>query len=1487
MEKYLKCFKRVTSVVVCLLMLLNMLTFVCAAETTVVAKLYWSAEFDQAEWNDAESENAQPVFNIADLEPGSEVVRYFKVKNAGSLAFSYALKLASAEVGDLAEVIDVYCKSAVSTNTSIAEMGEPIGTLVDVINNSAFASGSILPMNLTGDGFYTNETVVAVGLKMHSNAAIKYQNASAGEFSVELTATECDFTYPEIDKFRKKFPNTDSYLYRVGNVNEVKLGSLFEAVEGASQPVGNVSVAVEKLDPDTDVDYTYTENADWTKFAIKFTGTGPVSVTISDDRWAKPVVLYLEVINATNVTSYGELKNTTNVLLNDITMSSNSSYYLSGGATLYGNGFTFDVTTGKHGDTTNGYIGGNYVVCLNNAHLDNVKIVGAVYTAYGATAKSDYNFPNILSKGNSTIKNSYISNCAAPVRVQDGVLEIKDTTLKGGNFANIDIREPKRVILDNVTTINQENSNDIAADGTKVVGLGVLVWYENVNTSIIEVRNGITQYNNLSESQAKNVKDSTVKNLINQMYGSSLSSIQYNDGTEKWVNTGILSTTNAVGENDIIGVDNFIGQSVSAYSVSGYVCTQKPDAESISKIAPIWEAEKQETIAPVVTFNHDKNKKEQVSGSNEFCYYNSDMGKVLVSFDDGGSKIYYLDILSAQKGGTELEYTIKVDGEPYSENSITFDQTKDYVVEYTYTDPYNYELDGNGNVVKTGVTYTKRLDISVTEVPKAAKNADFTFYGYSSISKTPAVTITDVKTVTSNSGKTYIMPATTDTYVSSKTIDGITVNCPKVYVDFKDNKTDKDFNWLYPVFLGLDIVDYKDGGAGDAETIVKHDTQASKPANLTIITEDKPSGGGGWSSGSGKSGSEGKLSSGTYKNLYGWTGGAIGSDQSANSIYGEFSYKDNKGTVYYYCIEFYREAHDCPSSCVTGDTLITLADGSTKRIDEITYDDNLLVWDFFNGEYAVTKPAIIFNHGSGNNTVIKLTFEDGTEVKVVNLHQFFDADENKFVNVSEDTVESLVGHNFVKVDGKSYMTVELTGYEISEEEVEAYGIITAQHYDLLAEGMLTTDFEIQDTGLFNYFEIGENLTFDAAKMEEDIAKYGLYEPTDFEGYLTAEQFEAFNVKYMKVAVGKGQFTYEGILGLIDKWLTPDDESNVEEIAIGEPEKVPADQIYEEEKTIIAVLTGNGVAGVSDEENSVTITLGGNTISSASYEISVSSDNTTLADGVYTCNADECLFTLSATGTATTGYAKITIGEDVYYTKQIASGESFVINFKNAKDKTVSVETFWGKSQDAGVNQEALIESGFEVEYTFAVEIKASNAELGEDGKYTCLTNESVFTLTANGTAASGYAVITVDGDAYYTQKIVPGEEFTVNVKNAMGKTVEIAVFCGDAETEDDLIESGATIDCGEVKIASLESIGNNIRAIISNTTKTDITGAVHIATYSKATGAMVDLKSDNITIPAKDKAYSPEVEDSDNYTIKVFLWKIGKMIPLVNSFFSE
>lgn len=223
-------------------------------------------------------------------------------------------------------------------------------------------------------------------------------------------------------------------------------------------------------------------------------------------------------------------------------------------------------------------------------------------------------------------------------------------------------------------------------------------------------------------------------------------------------------------------------------------------------------------------------------------------------------------------------------------------------------------------------------------------------------------------------------------------------------------------------------------------------------------------------------------------------------------------------------------------SCVTGDTLVTLADGSMKRIDQITYEDQLLVWNFFTGDYDAVPSAIIFYHGDDLYRVLNLHFEDGTTVKVINNHGFFDVEANKFVFIEEANVNEYIGHSFVKMDGDDRTAVKLTGYSITEEYTGCYSIQTAVHINFMTEGMFSETTPPYD-GWFEYFEIGEDMKYDEAQMQADLELYGQYDYSDFAAYATYEQFIAFNGPYLKVLVGRGVLTFEELLQLVATYVS--------------------------------------------------------------------------------------------------------------------------------------------------------------------------------------------------------------------------------------------------------------------------------------------------------------------------------------------------------------
>lgn len=938
-----------------------------------------------------------------------------------------------------------------------------------------------------------------------------------------------------------------TYLFRVGNGNTFTLGQLFSAKEANKAVVVNgvtiydASLTDEEgkrfeIDGTGGFNATYTKNPgdNWSSSAVDFSGTGVAIIVIETSKG--PAELTVEVVDGTNYKDGAELSGSTStniVLIGNVTIKSNETLTLNNAA-LYGNGYTFDVTmganTGKGGETCG-------LIILNSSILDNVKVLGAQYTTVGDKENGGDNVrATVLAKGDSAIYNSYITNCVAPVRIASAAnVYIKNTTLWGGSFANLDIRGGT-VTVENLTTFNQVTGNPNPTKGA--IGLGIAFWYENVSSDTkLIVQGNLTQYNTLSKTEASQYVNSTASSYVGNMF---INGYTYSDGSVQWTNTGIISLSESVGASNIQidQTNGYTGMPVSMTviisKIDCYYATKTPTAANYKSTPTEWVPTQQNPVAPIANPNYtlEGNYQAKEDGSNEYCYYGTTEKKLLISFSEGGEKVFNPWILDAKKHGKDLTFSVTIDGKNYNKgDTITFTQAGEYTMVFTYTDPYNYAIQG-GALVQDTLKYTKTVIISVTTVKLAAKAPVFTFHGYTGISTTPATNFTGTKTLTDNKSQTWIMPdGTVTANTKTTTINGVSVICPVVYVDFKDNSS--DFNWLYPYFTGVTIQDYANGGTAATATIIANQSTASKPTGFTVISGDAT-----FSSGatSGKHTADTKLSAGTYKNMLGWQSSPKGADTSEDTIYIQYSYNGQNGTTYYYCIAYIRGAHKKPSSCVTGDTLVTLADGTQKEIQYVTYEDQLLVWNHFTGKYDVVPAAIIFNHGYADNTVIKLNFSDGTQVKMINLHQFLDADLKQYVSINADNVAQYVGHNFVKQNGDSYTTVTLESYEISEEYIEAYGIISALHYNILVEGMFSTDFMLPDYDLFNYFTIGDGMIYDAEQMQEDIEKYGLYTYEDFADYLTYEQFVGFNVQYFKIAVGRGLYTYEGILDLIDEYL---------------------------------------------------------------------------------------------------------------------------------------------------------------------------------------------------------------------------------------------------------------------------------------------------------------------------------------------------------------
>ncbi len=176
-------------------------------------------------------------------------------------------------------------------------------------------------------------------------------------------------------------------------------------------------------------------------------------------------------------------------------------------------------------------------------------------------------------------------------------------------------------------------------------------------------------------------------------------------------------------------------------------------------------------------------------------------------------------------------------------------------------------------------------------------------------------------------------------------------------------------------------------------------------------------------------------------------------------------------------------------ACLIEGTQITLADGSTKAIEDITYDDELLVWNFFEGRFDTAKPAWIkVAQTTPKYNLVK--FSNGAEVGFVGMggnagyHRIFNKESGAFTYTGNEK-ETPLGTTTFAEDG-SFPTV--TSQEVVEKNVRFYNIVTENHFNIFANGILTSCRLSNMYKIENMKYIGERFITDE-QVEEYFAKH--------------------------------------------------------------------------------------------------------------------------------------------------------------------------------------------------------------------------------------------------------------------------------------------------------------------------------------------------------------------------------------------------------------
>ena len=988
-------------------------------------------------------------------------------------------------------------KAATIKDEKLSIKGDKVQVFVSPVGENSTAGGTYTP-NTTD---WTQGTLTFSGIGAATITITDYY------FCTETTIT---VNVDQIDKFETKF--TGDFLYRVGNQNAVKLDSLFKAKADAT--IGTVDVTIENVAGNASG--TYTSNDTWTNGTIQFSGTGVAKVTITDNDYCTPTELYLEVVDAVNATSATSATANNVVLLNDCGF---SSLEVSGGYALYGNGFTMTCAS----DSVAADMGYAFVT-LNNGTLDNVQIVCPNFD-YAALYKSNltsgdnrsetdsngktryYNAKSgVMASGNSQILNSRVSGARAAVNVSGGNVLIDNSRVELGAVASILVGAANSLTLRDVTLVQKPTASTYDSSKT-LMGFSVLfVCDANGDATPVTLEGALVQ-NAWVDENDKQYVPSAGQSIISTV----LAKTEYlhdidGDGTNESLNLGFAympeSLTSKVNTTTI--TDNRTNKDTVPYDYA--------EVSILNGKTYVYSYKNTNGTA-------DSFKTESEYVPNKY----SDIITVTYSDTSDG-------LTNGKSFGTDgWVYELNVDLDKLSGYALDFSKLSMSVNGVTVTD---FKVNGNAKptspvaVTAGGTTYTLTATVNGKEY-----TATYKVTGTETSKESPSLVASNYEAglcVASSYGGTW--------HGAAPALEGIQIKYWSVAE--KQYKT-------------ITLSDYTPTTAGKQNGTNTTWTYSPDNGDFTLTLT------GGQVHSSNNVYAMPVVCDGKLYFVAASSNGLVNTGNSARTIPVSYTFKDNNnGDVLTFSHTWsveentnaqYKYSDFCNGTltkleagsssgggCVTPDTLITLADGSKKEIQHVTYEDQLLVWDFYKGEYAAVPSALIVNHGMDDYTIIELLFDDGTRVKAVNAHAFFDADENKFVLIDAENAEEFIGHKFVKNEDSETKTVELVECKVYADHTASYTLVSAGHYSFLTEGIfsLTNAFHQMQEGLV----VGDDLRYDEEVLKADIATYGVYTYEDYANYITEEQFMAFGGPHLKISVGKGYTTYEYTIDLIKEYL---------------------------------------------------------------------------------------------------------------------------------------------------------------------------------------------------------------------------------------------------------------------------------------------------------------------------------------------------------------
>ena len=218
------------------------------------------------------------------------------------------------------------------------------------------------------------------------------------------------------------------------------------------------------------------------------------------------------------------------------------------------------------------------------------------------------------------------------------------------------------------------------------------------------------------------------------------------------------------------------------------------------------------------------------------------------------------------------------------------------------------------------------------------------------------------------------------------------------------------------------------------------------------------------------------------------------------------------------------------NTCLIEGTKILLANNKTKNVEDIKYDDLLLVWNYETGTVTKEYPVWIEKE-KVTDSYTKITFSDKSTINIKGNHSFFSSDINKFVSVN-DKENFHIGTNILKINkSKELKQVQVTKIETINKKAKYYFIASTRYYNVISNNFITTDGFTEITNLYPF---DNKISWSEDRIVKEI------EYSYLEDVLPYYLFKGFRAGELAILLDNNMTNIDDFKGYISSLIVSDD-----------------------------------------------------------------------------------------------------------------------------------------------------------------------------------------------------------------------------------------------------------------------------------------------------------------------------------------------------------